>query len=92
MTPTPSRRRPADALDVHEAFRISEHARIGHLDLTDADIARVVSDANQLVVRSQLWGEVPVNQSRRRRRLLAVGLSVLIGVCTLTVVATAAHG
>jgi hypothetical protein len=73
-------------LTLDEAVRISRAAQLGLLDEDDSNIAELVREAHQLTVRASIWGEVPISQKRRSRRLLAVGGSVVILVWTSAVV------
>jgi hypothetical protein len=73
-------------LTLDEAVRISRAAQLGLLDEDDRHIAGLVRDAHQLTVRASIWGEVPISQKRRSRRLLALGGSVVVLVWTSAVV------
>ena len=66
------------ALTVDEATAIAEHAENGHLDMEDPDVRRLVGEANRLLVRAGVWGVAESPRQRRRRRLLAIGASVLV--------------
>jgi hypothetical protein len=66
------------ALTVDEATAIAEHAENGDLDMEDAEVRRLVGEANRLLVRAGVWGIAESPKQRRRRRLLAIGASVLV--------------
>ncbi|MBM7473885.1 hypothetical protein [Curtobacterium herbarum] len=66
------------ALTVDEATAITEHAENGNLDMEDPEVRRLVGEANRLLVRAGVWGIAEGPRQRRRRRLLAVGASVLV--------------
>jgi hypothetical protein len=73
-------------LTLDEAVRISRAAQLGLLDEDDSRIAELVREAHQLTVRGSVWGDVPVSQERRSRRLLAIGVSAVVLVSTSAVV------
>lgn len=58
---------------IEEAVAIARNSKLGLLDEDDPDIAKLVDQANALVVRFRLWGQEPVEQRTRGRRLLVVG-------------------
>jgi hypothetical protein len=66
------------ALTVDEATAIAEHAENGDLDMEDPEVRRLVGEANRLLVRAGVWGIAESPKQRRRRRLLAIGASVLV--------------
>jgi hypothetical protein len=66
------------ALTVDEATAIAEHAENGDLDMEDAEVRRLVGEANRLLVRAGVWGIAESPKQRHRRRLLAIGASVLV--------------
>lgn len=66
------------ALTVDEATAIAEHAENGDLDMEDPEVRRLVGEANRLLVRAGVWGIAESPKQRSRRRLLAVGASVLV--------------
>jgi hypothetical protein len=73
-------RPPRVAMPIDEAQRIAENASNGLLDMADPDVARVVAQANRVVVRSQVWGAAQEPKARRWRRLTVVGAIVFIAV------------
>ncbi|WP_157071541.1 hypothetical protein [Curtobacterium ammoniigenes] len=73
-------RAPRVAMALDEAQRIAEHAASGLLDTTDADVARVVAQANRVVMRAQMWGASEGATTRRWRRMTVIGGLVFIAV------------
>lgn len=73
-------------LTLDEAVRISRAAQLGLLDEDDSHTAELVREAHQLTVRASIWGDVPISQKRRSRRLLAIGGSAVILIWTSAVV------
>jgi hypothetical protein len=75
-------RTPRVAMPLEEAERIATNAAEGLLDTSDPDVARIVGQANRVVIRSQMWGSTPDLPTRRWRRLTVVGgvLFVLVWV------------
>jgi hypothetical protein len=71
---------PKTELTLEEAVAIARQAEAGNLDTTDPTIRRTVGDANQILVRTRIWGERPSSQQRRSRRLLLIGTSAVLGV------------
>jgi hypothetical protein len=65
-------------MPLEEAQRIATNASEGLLDVGDPDVARVVAQANRVVIRSQMWGSTPDVPTRRWRRLTVVGGLVFI--------------
>ncbi|PYY37811.1 hypothetical protein DEJ16_05610 [Curtobacterium sp. MCJR17_055] len=66
------------ALTVDEATAIADHAEAGRLDMEDPEVRRLVGEANRVLVRAGVWGVDETPRQRRRRRILAVGASVLV--------------
>jgi hypothetical protein len=66
------------ALTVDEATAIAEHAENGRLDTDDPEVRRLVGEANRVLVRAGVWGVPEGPRQRRRRRVLAIGASVLV--------------
>lgn len=81
-TVVPMRRRDRTtgdtALTVDEATAIAEHAEHGRLDTEDPEVRRLVGEANRVLVRAGVWGVAESPRQRRRRRVLAIGASVLV--------------
>jgi hypothetical protein len=65
-------RPPRLAMPLEEAERIATFAADGVLDVSDPDVARVVAQANRVVIRSQMWGAAPDTSTRRWRKLTVV--------------------
>lgn len=73
-------RAPRVSMPIEEAQKIAANASNGLLDLADPDVARVVAQANRVVLRSQMWGSAPEPSTRRWRRLTVIGGIVFIAV------------
>lgn len=73
-------RPPRLAMPLEEAERIATNAADGVLDVNDPDVARVVAQANRVVIRSQMWGSTPDVSTRRWRKLTVIGAILFVAV------------
>lgn len=73
-------RPPRMEMPLDEAQRISANAADGLLDTTDPDVARVVAQANRVVVRAGVWGRTDDRAERRWWRLGVVGAIVFLAI------------
>jgi hypothetical protein len=73
-------RPPRLAMPLEEAERIATNAADGVLDISDPDVARVVAQANRVVIRSQMWGTTPDTSTRRWRKLTVLGGILFVAV------------
>ena len=77
-------------MTLEEARRIVGQAQRGHLDTSDASIARTVGEAQQVLTRAAVWGEDIA--TRRRTRgvavLIAGGITLFVTGLTLALALT----
>jgi hypothetical protein len=67
-------------MTLEEAVAIARNSKLGLLDEDDPDIAKLVDQANAFVVRFRIWGQEPVEQRTRSRRLLVIGSVVVTAI------------
>jgi hypothetical protein len=73
-------RPPRLEMPLEEAQRISTNAADGLLDTSDPDVARVVAQANRVVVRAGVWGRSDDRAERRWWRLGLIGAVVFLAI------------
>jgi hypothetical protein len=73
-------RPPRLEMPLEEAQRFSTNAADGLLDTSDPDVARVVAQANRVVVRAGVWGRSDDRAERRWWRLGLIGAVVFLAI------------
>ena len=76
----------ASPLTLVEAKQIIAHTDEGHLDLDDAEVARIVNEARRLCLHAELWGSPPRSSHRRFYRRAVVIAAVYLAVAATVLI------